>query len=216
MILRQSAPFLSLREEVRNLISACCRGGEAVGPPNHAVHLPETPSIGELCGIDTGCGTFRTTDHRHMKIEEGSMCRSSINTPNRGRQAGNIADPRASRAAILGFVIHAAAYVCVTAILIGINLIFWSGYFWAVWPMMGWGIGVFLHGAQIARILPAALGSRMASSAPSLTSPSSPQETVRVSTADWDRTIRRLEHLEAIVTSDGWEPDHAWTGAKRP
>ncbi len=43
------------------------------------------------------------------------------------------------------FYAHVATYVLVNAFLVGINL--WSGgYFWAIWPLIGWGIGLAAHG----------------------------------------------------------------------
>jgi hypothetical protein len=50
----------------------------------------------------------------------------------------------------LGFRSHLLAYVCVNAGLVAINLAT-TGLdpFWAIWPMIGWGIGVFAHGVTV-------------------------------------------------------------------
>jgi hypothetical protein len=46
----------------------------------------------------------------------------------------------------LGFRAHAIAYVLVNAGLVAINLIQTpNGYFWAVWPIIGWGLGLAAH-----------------------------------------------------------------------
>ena len=42
----------------------------------------------------------------------------------------------------LAFRSHLMAYVLVNAALVAINLITSPEYFWAIWPMMGWGIGL--------------------------------------------------------------------------
>jgi hypothetical protein len=44
--------------------------------------------------------------------------------------------------------VHLIIYVAVMGLLVGI----WAltspfGYFWPVWPAMGWGTGLFVHGA---------------------------------------------------------------------
>ena len=47
------------------------------------------------------------------------------------------------------FFLHAILYAVVIGILVLINLINWGGYFWAFWPMLGWGIAVALHAARV-------------------------------------------------------------------
>jgi hypothetical protein len=41
--------------------------------------------------------------------------------------------------------IHATAYVSASLAMIAIWAATGAGYFWPVWPMMGWGIGLFSH-----------------------------------------------------------------------
>jgi class 3 adenylate cyclase len=48
-----------------------------------------------------------------------------------------------------GFRIHAAIYVMVNVMLIGIWAASGGGYFWPVWSLLGWGIGVGSHGATL-------------------------------------------------------------------
>jgi class 3 adenylate cyclase len=45
------------------------------------------------------------------------------------------------------FKTHLTFYVLVNVLLIGIWAASGAGYFWPVWPMLGWGIGVAAHGA---------------------------------------------------------------------
>ena len=57
------------------------------------------------------------------------------------------------RAARLGVRVHLGAYLAGVVLMLGIWLaVGLSGggwYFWPVWPIMGWGIGVFSHAIPI-------------------------------------------------------------------
>lgn len=43
------------------------------------------------------------------------------------------------------FFEHLSAYVGVNAFLIAINLLRFHGSFWAIWPLLGWGLGLYFH-----------------------------------------------------------------------
>ena len=64
-------------------------------------------------------------------------------------------DPDLRRLAIrradmkLAFRRNLMAYAVVNAGLVAINLATSPGYFWAIWPMMGWGVGLAAHAATI-------------------------------------------------------------------
>jgi hypothetical protein len=45
----------------------------------------------------------------------------------------------------LGFYIHVAIYVIVNALLVFLNLTYTPQYLWFLWPVLGWGIGIFFH-----------------------------------------------------------------------
>jgi class 3 adenylate cyclase len=47
------------------------------------------------------------------------------------------------------FKIHLTLYVLINVLLIGIWAASGGGYFWPVWPILGWGIGVVGHGAPL-------------------------------------------------------------------
>ena len=47
------------------------------------------------------------------------------------------------------FRTHIAVYVVVNAMLVAIWALSGQGYFWPVWPMLGWGIGLVLHGWKV-------------------------------------------------------------------
>lgn len=44
----------------------------------------------------------------------------------------------------LSWYIHAFVYLCVNAFLISLSL--WQGRHWAMFPLLGWGLGLALHG----------------------------------------------------------------------
>lgn len=49
------------------------------------------------------------------------------------------------------FRTHLAVYWLVMTLLVLIWLLTggWGSYFWPVWPMLGWGLGVAIHGATL-------------------------------------------------------------------
>ncbi len=46
----------------------------------------------------------------------------------------------------MGFYIHLGVYLGVITLLTILNLTVAGDYFWAKWPMIGWGSGVIFHG----------------------------------------------------------------------
>ena len=50
---------------------------------------------------------------------------------------------------VKAFYIHLAQYLVFIPALALINLLTSSGYWWFVWPAMGWGIGLLAHGASV-------------------------------------------------------------------
>lgn len=46
------------------------------------------------------------------------------------------------------FWTHLTAYIIVNLALVGINIATGSGHFWAVYPILGWGIGLAFHAAE--------------------------------------------------------------------
>ncbi|MDM0046487.1 2TM domain-containing protein [Variovorax dokdonensis] len=47
----------------------------------------------------------------------------------------------------LGFWSHATVYVAVNTVLVAISLA--TGRHWAVFPLLGWGLGLLLHGLSV-------------------------------------------------------------------
>ena len=40
---------------------------------------------------------------------------------------------------------HLTSYVLVNALLVGIWAVTGQGYFWPIWPILGWGVGIGFH-----------------------------------------------------------------------
>ncbi len=51
--------------------------------------------------------------------------------------------------ALRGFYIHGIVFLCVMSGLIGLNSLTRTGW-WVHWPLLGWGIGVLIHGITVA------------------------------------------------------------------
>jgi len=48
-----------------------------------------------------------------------------------------------------GFYSHLAVYMAVNTLLIVINLSTSPKYLWFKWPLIGWGIGLFVHALSV-------------------------------------------------------------------
>jgi hypothetical protein len=68
-------------------------------------------------------------------------------TDDRELELRHLAERRAD--AKMSFRTHLLAYVLVNAGLVAINLLTSPGSFWAIWPMLGWGLGVVAHGVAV-------------------------------------------------------------------
>ncbi len=47
------------------------------------------------------------------------------------------------------FFVHAAVYAAVMVLLVVINMLTLPGTIWFIWPLIGWGLAVVLHGARV-------------------------------------------------------------------
>ncbi len=50
---------------------------------------------------------------------------------------------------IRGFYIHLITYLLVNAGLVVLNLLTSPEYYWFIWPIIGWGIGLLIHGITV-------------------------------------------------------------------
>ena len=53
---------------------------------------------------------------------------------------------------IKGFYANLASYLVVITGLLILNLLTSPGYFWVIWPALGWGIGIVTHGLSVFEI----------------------------------------------------------------
>ena len=54
---------------------------------------------------------------------------------------------------IQGFYTHLVQYAVVMVLLVGINLWTSPGFFWAIFPAIGWGLGVAVHGLSVFEVI---------------------------------------------------------------
>ncbi len=50
---------------------------------------------------------------------------------------------------VKAFKIHLTVYAAVIGFLVAVWLVTGGGYFWPIWPMLGWGLGLGLHAASL-------------------------------------------------------------------
>ncbi|HOZ75405.1 MAG TPA: 2TM domain-containing protein [Flavobacterium sp.] len=55
---------------------------------------------------------------------------------------------------IKGFYGNLASYIVVNIGLLVLNLVTSPGHLWFYWPMIGWGIGVIIHGMKVFNYMP--------------------------------------------------------------
>lgn len=48
-----------------------------------------------------------------------------------------------------GFYVHVLVFAAVITLLFLINLLTSPDAYWAIWPLMGWGIAVVIHGVSV-------------------------------------------------------------------
>jgi hypothetical protein len=49
------------------------------------------------------------------------------------------------------FRAHLFVYAVVNAVLIAVWALTWTGFFWPIFPMLGWGIGIVFHAWDVYR-----------------------------------------------------------------
>ena len=48
-----------------------------------------------------------------------------------------------------GFYFHLSQYVVIIGALAVFNWVFHPQHIWAIWPALGWGLGVFMHATRV-------------------------------------------------------------------
>jgi hypothetical protein len=109
-----------------------------------------------------------------------------------------------------GFYAHLAVYVGVNAMLVVINLLTSPGVFWAIWPILGWGVKLGAHAVAVFGLPGVAdwkVRARRAYIRRHKDRPSSRlnRNDEGAPESEAERLRRRIEHLEAIVTSADWD-----------
>jgi len=47
------------------------------------------------------------------------------------------------------FKIHMVTYIVVISLLAIINITLTPAYLWFIWPLLGWGLGIVIHGINV-------------------------------------------------------------------
>lgn len=114
---------------------------------------------------------------------------------------------------------HLASFVMVNVMLVAVNLFTSPGHLWFIYPLFGWGIGLASHAASVyglgvlgedweerkVRELMAKERADDLVTADQLEQRLRQRPTPRAEDVDVGRLLRRVEHLEAIVTSRDWD-----------
>lgn len=110
---------------------------------------------------------------------------------------------------LVGFYVHLAAFVGVNAMLVVINLLTSPGVFWALWPILGWGVKVTGHAVAVfgvpgyadwkARVRRRYIRRHADRPVAGL------DEKTDVPSGKTEQLRQRVENLEAIVTSADWD-----------
>ncbi|MEM8556722.1 MAG: 2TM domain-containing protein [Bacteroidota bacterium] len=123
------------------------------------------------------------------------------------------------------FYWHLASFLVVMPMLIGINLFTDPGHLWFIYPLLGWGFGLMGHASEVLgmpglgskweeRKMQELMGVQRDEGSASierlraLVSEAVDEDAARQQRAQdisTERLLRRIEHLEAIVTSHDWE-----------
>lgn len=72
-----------------------------------------------------------------------------LNPGEEARKAFRVQARKQRQSATLAFAIHLATYIGVIGLLYAINLASEREDLWVTWPAIGWGVGLFAHGAAV-------------------------------------------------------------------
>lgn len=141
------------------------------------------------------------------------MCMHKMFVPHRSSSDASLSvEERADRYVrrLQGFYVHLAVYVGVNAMLVGVNLLTTPGVFWAIWPILGWGVKLGAHAVAVFGWPgPTKWKDRVRRNyiRRHAEPPASPLDEAQAERSgdETERLRRRIEHLEAIVTSADWD-----------
>jgi len=140
------------------------------------------------------------------------MCSfTTVSGPTRANQDARPVEEQADRYVrhLQGFYVHLAAFVGVNAMLVVINLLTSPGVFWAIWPILGWGVKVVGHAVAVFGVPGYADWKARVRRRYIRRHRDRPAVAVGDETDDpsgeAEQLRRRVENLEAIVTSADWD-----------
>ena len=119
------------------------------------------------------------------------------------------------------FYTHLGSYLLINSFLICLNLLTAPHTLWAIWPVLGWGVGLASHAVSVFGLLGIGGKAWQERKAREFTLQQQrglsaeqvrhlfreelrPDTHVVLSQAEWQAVLRRLENLETIVTSKDW------------
>jgi hypothetical protein len=77
-----------------------------------------------------------------LDVTEGEERQGAVEDPERQQARERVQQRR-------DFVSHLVAYVIVNAFLVLVWAVTGAGYFWPIWVIGGWGVGVVLHAWEV-------------------------------------------------------------------
>lgn len=114
--------------------------------------------------------------------------------------------------ALKEFYGHLTTFIMVNALLVGINLISSPEHLWFLYPLLGWGIGLVAHAVNTFGVAGSSSWEErkvqaLTGNAPALEDKvrRTVQGELHQGAEEIARLRRRIEHLEAIVTSRDWD-----------
>lgn len=96
--------------------------------------------------------TTSRTDFNDATFPHAAADSAPIDTPDAAASAANREHRRMARrraGARVGFLIHLSVYIVVNLALVAIDLIASPQVRWAHYPLLGWGLGVAIHGLVV-------------------------------------------------------------------
>ena len=116
------------------------------------------------------------------------------------RQQG--ARPELAQRVLHSFKVHVATYVPLNLLLIGIWAAGGGGYFWPVWPILGWGVAVACHAAPLLAQLGSGGGPPASTRAASSSAPADGRsvDDVGVTIGDQRPSLRSVTAPDGTVT----------------
>ncbi len=106
----------------------------------HAELLRDHAGQGRL-GVDELSERLERAYAARTREELAALVRDLPAIPPPERRAGEDRGRRELRA-------HVASFVLVNLLLIGIWAMTGAGYFWPIWPLLGWGVGLASHASE--------------------------------------------------------------------